>query len=351
MIRFLCLLLVVCLAGPVSAQQETLEIATIARTPFAFENADGWTGFSIDLWRVIAEELGRDSVFTSTANFTELLGTVREGGTADAAIANISITFEREELFDFSQPIFDSGLIVLAPTSSGSGIFGVLFSYDLLIWLGGAFILLFVAANMIYLFERRTNPEFQHAYGRGLGEGLWWALNALLNAGFEIHTPFSRAGRLLAFALILMGLFVVGAFVAQITAALTVERLNAQVSGIEDLYDKRVGTTEHSTASNYMTARALRHKTYGNIEQMFAALESGALDAVVHDAPILSYYASTAGRGRFATVGRVFSPEKYGIALPSGSPLREPINRALLRLRENGTYQSLVEKWFGDDYG
>ena len=71
---------------------------------------------------------------------------------------------------------------------------------------------------------------------------------------------------------------------------------------------------------------------------------------MVHDAPILSYYAATEGRGRFTTAGRVFHPEKYGIALPSVSSRREDVNRAILRIREDGTYEALIEKWFGGDY-
>jgi polar amino acid transport system substrate-binding protein len=47
---------------------------------------------------------------------------------------------------------------------------------------------------------------------------------------------------------------------------------------------------------------------------------------------------------------KVFKPENYGIALPTGSPLREEINQSLLRLRENGTYGELVRKWFGNAY-
>jgi ABC-type amino acid transport substrate-binding protein len=35
-----------------------------------------------------------------------------------------------------------------------------------------------------------------------------------------------------------------------------------------------------------------------------------------------------------APVGPVFRHERYGIALPSGSPLRKPINAALLAMQE-----------------
>ena len=32
---------------------------------------------------------------------------------------------------------------------------------------------------------------------------------------------------------------------------------------------------------------------------------------------------------------------------PRGSDLRKPVNEALLKLRENGTYDAIYNKWFG----
>jgi polar amino acid transport system substrate-binding protein len=46
-------------------------------------------------------------------------------------------------------------------------------------------------------------------------------------------------------------------------------------------------------------------------------------------------------------VGPIFQEENYGIVLPTGSPLREPINAALLRLQSSGRYDKIHEKWFG----
>jgi ABC-type amino acid transport substrate-binding protein len=71
------------------------------------------------------------------------------------------------------------------------------------------------------------------------------------------------------------------------------------------------------------------------------------VQAVVYDSPVLSYYAANEGQGRAEVVGPIFKPEKYGIALPSGSPLRKPINEALLGLYQDGTYQAIYDKWFG----
>ena len=45
----------------------------------------------------------------------------------------------------------------------------------------------------------------------------------------------------------------------------------------------------------------------------------------------------------------MFDPEYYGIALASDSPLTERLDRALLSLAEDGTYDDIYERWFGED--
>jgi polar amino acid transport system substrate-binding protein len=348
-------ILALCLSWPVLAADK-LTISTIERAPFSFPTEAGWGGFSIDLLEVVAERMDWELDFQRAESFPEMLAAV-EAGTADLAVANISITSDREESLDFSQPIFDAGLAILVPESGQGEIFSVLFSWELMVWVGGAFLLLMLAGVVIWLIEAKPEDRGQPADNDyddgkigGPGEGIWWAVNVVTQAGFDIPSPKTRGGRFVAFGLILVGLFAVSAFVAQITAALTVNELNNQVSGYQDLYGKRVGTTEGSTSAQFLAKEALGHVSYESLEAMFAGLESNRLDALVHDAPILAYYAHNRGRGKFSLAGRVFREEKYGFAMQEEHWVREDLNRALLEIREDGTYKELVVKWFGENY-
>jgi polar amino acid transport system substrate-binding protein len=89
------------------------------------------------------------------------------------------------------------------------------------------------------------------------------------------------------------------------------------------------------------------YRPFDALDDVFKALEARELDAVVHDAPVLAYYANTRGRGEVRLVGSVLRPEKYGVALQAGSPLRERFDRELLRMREDGRYEELYRRWFG----
>lgn len=346
---FLVVLNFVSLVGtPVSAQ-DTVRVATIERQPFSFLRDDEWNGFSIQLWEKVSTTLNLKTEFVEFEMFSDMLASVENGDT-DMALANISVTAQREKVLDFSRPFFDSGLLILAPVDAPPSLWSALWNRSLWLAVLSAIVLFVVAAIGIAFFERR-HEHFQNRNARSsFDEGFWWAVSVVTNASFTIFTPMSAAGRLLAYALIIVGLFVVSTFVATITASLTVQELRGQVSGVNDLRNKRVGTTEGSTSSNFLTSQSIRHKTFADIQSMFAELKSGDLDAVVHDAPILAYFAATQGEGKFQTVGRLFNPEKYAIALPQNSPLTEAINQEILRLRESGEFEQLVTDWFGPTY-
>lgn len=323
-----------------------LRIVTIERRPFMFKSKTGFTGFSAELWAEIARELGRRYEMTAVQTFPQMLQAVVERK-ADIAIANITITAAREATMDFSQPMFDAGLRVMVVDEGRSvTLIGALFNLEMLGLLLLAAFLLFVCANLMWYFERDRQPYFQHPYKEGLWRSFWWALNVTVNGGFEERVPQSTRGRVFAVFLVVASLFIVSAFVAKITATLTVGQLQSQITSYRDLYGRRVGTTRGSTAAAFLQSHSLNAIAYDNIDAMFTALVKGRIDAIVHDAPILQYYASTRGRGRVRVVGEMLKPEKYGIALPQSSELAEPINRALLKLREDGTFERLRSRWF-----
>lgn len=162
--------------------------------------------------------------------------------------------------------------------------------------------------------------------------------------------PRSPLGRGLGVLMVISSLFIVSIFVARITAALTVEAIQSNVQSINDLDGRSIGTIDGSTSAAFLDERGLSYVLYSDLNSMLTALEANTLQAVVFDGPILAYYTANQGRGRARLMDKVFKPENYGIALPTGSPLREEINQCLLRLRENGTYDDLVVKWFGNAY-
>ena len=59
-------------------------------------------------------------------------------------------------------------------------------------------------------------------------------------------------------------------------------------------------------------------------------------------------YAKQDTKYNLQVVGHVFEPQDYGIVLQLNSIYRQPINEAILTLKENGTYDEIYQKWFGN---
>jgi len=321
------LFLLLCFVGfaPIAKGQD-LTFATVSREPFSMEQNGVDTGFSVDLIRAIAKDLNLSIALDRKDSFGGMLGAVQNAD-LDGAIANISITAAREATMDFTLPIFSSGVQVMLPSESAqNALVTTILTREILL----AVILAFLVAALF--------PSF------------WWALNLVVNGGFEERMPRSPLGRGFGVLMVISSLFIVSIFVARITAALTVEAIQSNVQSINDLDGRSVGTIEGSTSAAFLDQRGISYVLYTDLDAMLKAFEVNTLQAVVFDGPILAYYVANKGRGRTRLMSKVFKPENYGIALPTGSPLREEINQSLLRLRENGTYDELAVKWFGNAY-
>lgn len=342
--------------APVAAvAAKPLKVATRLVDPFVINDGDKLTGFSIDLWEQIAKRIGIQSDYDLRTTLPDLLGAVGPKGGDAVAVAAISITAQREQEYDFSQPIFDAGLAILVPVAGGHGSWLdmlIIWSEQLMPALGLGLMLIFIPAHLIWLVERKskTSIPIARAYIPGvLGAAYWVATLMGGQAEGMPKRPFSRA---IALIWIYIGLIFVAYFTAFATTSLTVQQLKSGINGPSDLVDKRVASVTDSTAARYLHEIGIDPKLFPNIGQAIAALNKHDVQAVVYDSPILQHYASSAaGHGMVQIAGPTFRQEKYGILFPRNSTLRKPVNEALLSLREDGVYQQLQRKWFGLEEG
>ncbi len=346
-VLFLSILLLLPVMAPA---QDRLTVATVTRPPFSMQVDGADTGFSLDLWAAIAEDLSLDYDIRRYDSFPDMLAAI-EAGEADAAVANISITAERETRMDFSQPIFSAGVQVVLPPDGGTfAMLRAALSPRLIGLVALAIVGLLVLGMVMWLLERRRHDYFGPDAKSAAFPAFWWALNLLISGDYGEKTPASPVGRAFGVAMVICSLFVVSLFVANITANLTLSALSSDIERITDLDGRQVGTTEGSTTSDYLNARGVSHRTYPTLDALVDAFEAGTVEAVAFDGPVLAYYVANEGQGKGRLIDRVFQREYYGIALPTGSTLREDINRTILRIEEDGTYADIQRSWFGAVY-
>jgi polar amino acid transport system substrate-binding protein len=127
--RLATILLCIVAGGATAQDIENLNIATVTRAPFSMVEDGKDVGFSVDLLDAVAEQLNLEITYLRKDNFADMLSAV-QAREVDGAIANISITAERESVMDFTQPIFDSGVQVMMPAdqSGTSAVLSAIFT-------------------------------------------------------------------------------------------------------------------------------------------------------------------------------------------------------------------------------
>ena len=108
----------------------------------------------------------------------------------------------------------------------------------------------------------------------------------------------------------------------------------------------KVVTVAGSSAAAYLRSHAIGFTEVPTIDDAYPRLDAGEADAIVFDAPVLQNRLKVTGGGNEILVGGIFAHEDYGIALPTGSPLRKTINTTLLDMTADGTYQDLYSRYF-----
>lgn len=328
-----------------------LRVATRLVKPFVFEEKGQLTGFSVELWQEISRQMNVTSQLIVKPTVKELLASVN-AHEAEAGIAAISITAERELQWDFSQPMFDAGLQILTPVqASGSSLLGNIiagiFTREFLGLIGIIVVLLAIPAHIVFFLERRPNGGLvtHRSYFPGIFEAAWWAAATLATQADQM--PKSAAARIAAIVWMFTSVVFIAYFTAGVTSSLTLQQLRGDIKGPEDLPGKRVASVKGSTSAEYLRQHNVEVAEFAKVEEAYQALFNDQADAVVYDAPVLLYYAAHEGKGRVQIVGPIFRKENYGIVFPDKSPLRKRVNEALLKLRENGAYDQLYKKWFG----
>src|SRR5271155_4273904 len=195
---------------PVAAKP--LRVGVFLEPPFVMSTADGFSGFSVDLWAKIATTLGWTWNYQPVASIPELLDKLNKGE-LDVGVTDLSITSERLKLVDFTQPYLDAGLQVMINEKHLGGfaelIRGLAEAGHLQVFAAGALLLL-LATIFLTVYDRRLDPEFHRSWSMGLSESFYHVVS-LATAGKANHKPIltGAAGNFVAALWLICGVTIV----------------------------------------------------------------------------------------------------------------------------------------------
>jgi polar amino acid transport system substrate-binding protein len=126
---------------------------------------------------------------------------------------------------------------------------------------------------------------------------------------------------------------------------------DAGISTIEDLADTKVGVQQGTTGAAYAkdnVPEGTELVSFPSDAELYAALESGGVAAVLQDLPVNLEHTQD---GRFEIVEEYDTDESYGFAVKEegSETLLEDLNAELQKLRDDGTYDEIYNKYFSTE--
>ncbi|KAK9880188.1 hypothetical protein WA026_010060 [Henosepilachna vigintioctopunctata] len=378
-------------------QNKTFIVTTILSAPYvmrkeASETLSGnaqFEGYAIDLIREISRLLGfnytirlaPDGRYGSLNRETnEWDGTIREllDQRADLAVADLTITYEREQAVDFTMPFMSLGVSILyrKPIKQPPNLFSFLSPLSLDVWIYmataylGVSVLLFVLARFTpYEWQNPhpCNPNPDHLENQfTLFNCMWFAIGSLMQQGCDF-LPKAVSTRMVAGMWWFFTLIMISSYTANLAAFLTVERMDSPIESAEDLAKQT--KIKYGALRGGSTAAFFRESNISTYQRMWSFMESQK-PTVFTTSNMEGVDRVIKGKGGYAflmestsieyviernceltQIGGMLDSKGYGIATPQDSPFRMAISGAILKLQEEGKLHILKTRWWKEKRG
>lgn len=372
-------------------KNKTLIIVTLENRPYVmkvdgWENKTGndrWEGYCVDLIRELSQirsfkyelrVLEGESPSHGTRNEKgEWNGLIREliDGKADISVADLTITYERESVVDFTMPFMSLGIGILVkkPTKASPKLFEFMLPLAPEVWI--YLITAFVGVTLFLFMVARFSPyEWQNPHpceteaeelsnDFTMKNTLWFTIGCLMQQGCDIM-PGALSTRVMAAAWWFFILILVSSYTANLAAFLTVERMDNPIQSADDLAKQT--KVLYGCLKSGSTRAFFQRSNYTTYARMWSFMESRRAETLLDSN---SKGVERVKKGDFAflmesttieytverncdlsQVGSLLDQKGYGIATQQDSPYRAVLSEAILTLQEKGVLHRLKDRWW-----
>ena len=332
-----------------SATPRVLLVGAIVAPPLYIKTADDrWEGFAVELWQAVAQDIGVPFEFREFSSLQLLLDAL-EKREIDV-IPSLPVRERFESTMDLSQSYLKSGLSIAVAAEGVEyrwfRVFESIFSKHILKAIGFLVLLSLITGIIVWSFERRKNSEmFGDGTVEGIGHGIWWAMVTMATVGYGDKAPRTIGGRITALVWMIFSIVFIASFTANITTSLTITELKGKVRGFNDLYNARVGSVPRSEGFDFLTKQGIAVIPFESIQEGLEGIANKGIDAFVLNEQILKDLVKREFPGRVQVLPGTFDEYFVSIALQDKSPLRKPINKALLKFMKTQNWIELLNRY------
>ncbi|EYB97032.1 hypothetical protein Y032_0143g2350, partial [Ancylostoma ceylanicum] len=361
-----------------SLENKTLKVSVYLEAPFVMQRQDAnheltgndkYEGYCIDLLKKIARLTKfnytihevKDKAYGIREENGKWNGMVGEliNGEADLAVASLTISYSRSEVIDFTKP-----------QTAEADWFMFLWPLSWEVWLF-SFASYMVTSIALWLIAK-ISPFEKVVHNNETGNwdkvdnqfsfrnAFWFTVCSLMQQGSEL-SPRAPSTRVATAVWWFFAMILISSYTANLAAFLTTQRMLTPIENADDLSSQtkiKYGTLGRGSTMSFFNESKI--ETYERMWKLMSSNPSLFVDSSKEGiARVKSSdyaYLMESSMLEFAVerdcelmqVGGLLDQKGYGIGLPKGSPYREEISRAILRLQEKTVLTELKEKWWKD---
>lgn len=320
--------------------------------PFVINENDNWEGISVEIWDLVSKEIGIKYVPKPYASVSQALNDLSLGK-IDVLVGPTSITSERSEFVEFSQPYFQSSLAIMSRADDPSffdriaPLFTINLLYALLVFL----FILGIVGTLLWLAERKASPEqFPHEPVKGIANGMWCAIVTMSTTGYGDIAPVTLMGRIVAGTWMIVSILFATTMVAGIASSLTLAGLGKNtISSAEEFQNKKIAVLKNSPSVEFVKSYNGKTVLVQNLAEAHKLLKDKDVQGVVFDRPQLEYFLQQNKDKELTISVAEYLKQGYGFAFPLHSDRVSEFNVELLKFKEEGVLRDITAEWLGKE--
>ena len=128
---------------------------------------------------------------------------------------------------------------------------------------------------------------------------------------------------------------------------------SSTIFSYEDLNGKTVGVKNGTASQTFLNENQSKYgykiKTFSDAASMYDSLNTGSIDAVMDDEPVIKYSISQGQKLKTPIAGTPIGETAFAVKKGSNPELLEKFNKGLANLKANGEFQKILDKYLASD--
>ena len=124
---------------------------------------------------------------------------------------------------------------------------------------------------------------------------------------------------------------------------------SSTIASYKDLKGKTVGVKNGTASQTFLTENQNKYgykiKTFADASSMYDSLNSGSVDAVMDDEPVVKYSISQGQKLKTPIKGTPIGDTAFAVKKGSNPELIQMFNNGLANIKKNGQYQKILDKY------